>query len=229
MREAPRPPADTPQRVFVWELPLRLFHWSLPLLLLVLYATIKLMDDGIEAHALAGYALITLLLFRLAWGLVGGTYARFCDFLYGPKALLRYVRTLPSNRPEPIPGHTPLGGVMVMVLLAGLLTQAVLGLLGNDDILFDGPLRELVSKETSDTLTAWHAELFNVLLGLVALHIAAVLYHWVHKRENLISAMITGYKRLPAEAHTKPTRGGAPWLAAIILAASALLVWFTVN
>lgn len=229
MREAPRTTADTPRRIFVWELPLRLFHWSLPVLLFVLYGTIKLMDDGMEAHALAGYVLITLLLFRLAWGFVGGTYSRFCDFLYGPKALLHYVRTLPSHRPEPIAGHTPLGGVMVMVLLAGLLTQVVLGLFGNDDILFDGPLRGLVSKETSDTLTAWHAVLFNVLLGLVALHLIAVLYHWVHKGENLIGAMITGYKRLPAQADAKPARGGALWLAALILAASALLVYFIVN
>jgi cytochrome b len=229
MREAPRTTADNPRGIFVWELPLRLFHWSLPVLLLVLYGTIKLMDDGIEAHALAGYVLITLLLFRLVWGFAGGTYSRFRDFLYGPKALLRYVRTLPSNRPEPIAGHTPLGGVMVMVLLAGLLTQAVLGLFGNDDILFDGPLRRLVSKETSDTLTAWHAVRFNVLLGLVALHITAVLYHWFHKGENLVGAMITGYKQLPAKAGLKPTQGGKVWLAAIVLAGSALLVWFIVR
>jgi len=100
---------------------------------------------------------------------------------------------------------------------------------GNDDILFDGPLRSLVSKETSDSLTALHGELFEVLLVLVGLHIAAVLYYRVRKGEHLVRAMITGYKELPADADAQPSRGGKSWLAAIILAVCAGGVYWVVG
>lgn len=229
MSETSRTASEAVRRVFVWDLPLRLFHWSLPLLLIVLYVTAEVMDDGIETHALAGYALLALLLFRLLWGFVGGTYARFAEFLRGPQAVLRYTRTLPTKAMDPYAGHTPLGGWVMLVLLAGLLLQAVLGLFSNDDILFDGPLRRLVSKEMSDTLTALHAELFPVLLGLIILHIGAVLYYRLRKGENLVSAMITGYKKLPAEADAVPSQGGKSWLAALLLGGCALAVYFVVG
>ncbi len=215
------------RRLFVWDLPVRLFHWTLVLLTILLYVSIDVLDN-MDRHAQLGYALLALVLFRIIWGFVGGAYARFRDFLYGPGTVMRYAKTLPEAKPEPIAGHNPLGGWMVLVLLLGLLTQAIMGLFSNDDILFDGPLTDLVSKEVSDTLTALHAQLFNVLLVLVVIHIAAVVYHKVRKKENLVSAMITGYKELPAESHAEPNRGGKSWLAAIILAVCAGLVYWLV-
>lgn len=216
------------RRVFVWELPVRLFHWTLVGLFIALYVSIEVMDN-IDRHAQLGYAMLALVLFRLVWGFVGGTYARFGDFLHAPGTVLRYARTVTEAKPETIPGHNPLGGWMVLALLLGLLTQVLFGMFGNDDILFDGPLRHLVSKELSDTLTALHEELFHILLVLVGLHIAAVVYHKLRKSENLVRAMVTGYKELPAEADAQPSRGGKSWLAAIILAVCAGLVYWLVS
>ncbi len=216
------------RRLFVWELPVRLFHWALVLLMILLYLSIEVMDN-MDRHAQLGYAMLALVLFRIIWGFVGGTYARFGDFLHRPGKVIRYARTLPEAKPDTIAGHNPLGGWMVLVLLLGFLTQAVMGLFSNDDILFDGPLSDLVSKEVSDTLTGLHAQLFNVLLVLVVLHIAAVVYHKVRKRENLTPAMITGYKALPAESTAEPSRGGKSWLAAIILTICAGVVYWLVG
>ncbi|MGM0595111.1 MAG: cytochrome b/b6 domain-containing protein [Pseudomonadota bacterium] len=225
----PSPRADsTSRRLFVWELPVRLFHWTLVALVIALFVSIEVLDN-MDRHAQLGYALLALVLFRLIWGVVGGTYARFRDFVHGPGKVLRYAKTFPDKAPEPIPGHNPLGGWMVVVLLLALLGQAVLGLFSNDDILFDGPLRGLVSKEASDTMTALHEQLFHVLLVLIGLHIAAVIYHKLRKGENLVSAMFTGYKRLPANTQAEPSRGGKSWLAAIILAACAGMVYWVVT
>lgn len=216
------------RRLFVWELPIRLFHWTLVGLFIALFVSIEVMDN-IDRHAQLGYALLALVLFRLIWGFVGGTYARFGSFVHGPGTVLRYARSFPEKNPEPIAGHNPLGGWMVVVLLIALLAQALMGMFGNDDILFDGPLRHLVSKEVSDTLTALHEDLFHTLLVLVAIHIAAVVFHKVRKGENLVRAMVTGYKELPAEADAEPSRGGKSWLAAIILAVCAGVVYWIVG
>jgi len=116
------------QRLFVWELPLRLFHWALVALVIALYLSIEVMDN-IDRHAQLGYALLALLLFRLIWGFSGGTYARFGNFLHGPRTVLGYLHTLPAKQHEAIPGHNPLGGWMVMLLLLGFLATAVFNLL----------------------------------------------------------------------------------------------------
>lgn len=226
VHDSPSTPAV--RRLFVWELPVRLFHWTLVGLFIALYVSIEVMDN-VERHAQLGYALLALVLFRIIWGFVGGSYARFSDFLYGPKKVLAYMKSVPDRRPDPIAGHNPLGGWMVVVLLLGLLGQVSLGLFSNDDILFDGPLRHLVSKETSDTLTGLHELLFNILLGLVALHVSAVIYHKVRKKENLVIAMISGYKMLPAECAAEPSRGGRGWLAALVLVVCAALVYWLVG
>lgn len=216
------------KRLLVWEPPVRLFHWTLVILFIALFVSIEVMDN-MDRHAQLGYAALALILFRLIWGFVGGTYARFGNFLHGPGKVLRYSKTLPDAEAENIAGHNPLGGWMVIVLLLGLLAQAGLGLFGNDDILFDGPLSNLVSKETSDLFTELHEELFHILLILVGLHIAAVLYHRVRKGENLILAMFTGYKTLPADSDAAPSRGGKSWLAAVLLALCGGAVYLLVS
>lgn len=217
-------------RVKVWDLPVRLFHWALVLLMGGLFVTAEVMDDAIDIHALAGYAALTLVLFRILWGFVGNTHARFSDFVCGPTTTFRYAFSLFSRRPVFIPGHNPLGGWMVMALLLGLLAQALLGLFSNDDILFDGPLSTLVTKETSDLLTSLHHDLFPVLLVLVALHVAAVLFHKLFKGENLAPAMFTGYKDLPpGEQAAEDARGERPLLASVLLALCAGLVYLVIN
>ncbi len=216
-------------RVFVWDIAVRLFHWTLVLLMLALVITAEILDGAIQQHSLIGQAVIVLVLFRLLWGVVGSSYARFSQFVRGPRVVLTYTQSLLSNKDEFIVGHNPLGGWMVLALLAGVLLQAILGLFANDDILFDGPLAYLVSKETSDFITGLHSDLFNILLVLVCLHVFAVIWHMLFKGENLLSAMFSGYKKLPPGVDSENAHGGNIWLALVLLAISAAVVcWFTV-
>lgn len=217
------------RRIFVWDLPVRLVHWSLVVLLGVLYVTARVLDDGMELHALAGYAVLTLVLFRLLWGLVGGTHARFRDFVRAPGAVWRHLRGLFGGERRFIAGHNPLGGWMVVLLLLALLGQAGLGLFSTDDILFDGPLSSWVGRDMSTTLTGLHAQLFDVLLVLVGVHVAAVVFHRLYKGENLVPAMFTGYKTLPPQADGRDAAPGNPLLAALLLATCAGLVYVLVS
>jgi cytochrome b len=215
-------------RIYVWDVPVRLFHWALVILMVALYITADVLDGAIELHAIFGRVVIILVLFRIVWGFVGSSYARFSQFTRGPGAVLTYARSLLSNKYEFVIGHNPLGGWMVLVLLATSLIQALLGLFTNDDILFEGPFAYLVSKDTSDYITGLHSYLFYGLLALVAMHIAAVIWHKLFKGEDLLSAMFSGYKEVPSGTETGDARGGGPILAVTVLIICALGVyWLT--
>ena len=220
-----RKAADATSKVFVWELPIRLFHWTLLLLVIGLYVTAELMDDGIELHASLGLALLSLVTFRVIWGFVGGRYARFTQFVRGPRTVLKYTAAEFRGESTTSPGHNPLGGWMVVALLITLLIQVGLGLFSNDDILFDGALARLVSRDTSDLLTGLHVDLFNVLAALIGLHVAAVIGHRLFKGENLVTPMFTGYKKMPEDMPA--TEGGGRTLlrATVLLAVCAGLVY----
>jgi cytochrome b len=221
-----RPPIT---RVIVWDMPVRLFHWSLVAMMFALVITGKILDGAMEQHALIGKAVIVLVLFRIMWGIVGSSYARFSQFVRSPKIVLAYARSLFSNKYEFNIGHNPLGGWMVLVLLVAVLSQAILGLFSNDDILFDGPLAYLISKDTSDLITGLHSDLFYLLLVLVALHVSAVVWHKLIKGENLLLPMFTGYKEMPSSTEAQNASGGGVLLAIILFIVSAGIVyWLTV-
>jgi len=215
--------------VKVWDVPVRLFHWLLVLLFFFMFVTGKAGSEWIAWHMRAGYAVLTLVLFRVLWGFAGSTHARFASFLAGPAACLGFAKKLLGRAPAPYAGHNPLGGWMVLVLLAGLLVQAGTGLFANDDLLNEGPLAALVSKATSDRITSVHVWNINLLL-LVGLHVAAVLYHAGFMKENLIGAMFTGVKRMPADAAgSAAARFASPWLALALLCVAALAVYLIVQ
>src|SRR5687768_6923270 len=115
-------------RVHAWDAPVRLFHWALAALVVFSYVTGKLGGGWMAWHMKSGYCILTLLLFRLAWGFLGGTTARFAGFLRGPRAAVEHVRAIASRRLAARAGHNPLGGWMVVAMLAALLTQATAGL-----------------------------------------------------------------------------------------------------
>jgi len=215
--------------VKVWDAPVRLFHWLLVLLFAFMFFTGKAGSEWTQWHMRAGYALLTLVLFRVFWGFAGGTHARFSDFLAGPAACLQCVKDLMARRSWPRPGHNPLGGWMVVVLLVGLLAQAGTGLFSNDDVLWEGPLASLVSKAMSDRLTTFHSWNFNLLLALAGTHIAAVLYHAGFLKENLVAAMFTGVKNVPAATPDAPVRFASPWRALVLLVVAAVAVALIVN
>lgn len=214
---------DATVETTVWDLPTRLFHWSLALTLVGSYLTVRAHE--MHLHALFGYAALTLVLFRLLWGVVGSESARFATFLRGPRAAAAHLRALIARRPDHETSHNALGGWAVMLMLALVLAQGASGLFANDDILFRGPLFPLVGKAGSDAITTWHKTLFDLLLGLVILHVLAVFAYRLIGHQ-LIEAMVTGRKRLPA-ATPAPRQAGLG-RAALTLGIAAATVWAVV-
>ena len=187
------------KKFFVWDLPTRIFHWSLVVLLCV--SVITGLNGGLDAmdyHMLSGYAVLTLVGFRLLWGLVGSTNSRFASFIKGPATIIAYARSL-TGPPVPFAGHNPLGALSVLAMLLSVAVQAVTGLFSTDDVFVDGPLRHLVSHENSLFITGIHKTNLWILGGLVGLHLAAIAWYQFKRRENLLLPMITGWKRLEAE------------------------------
>ncbi|MCS7101478.1 MAG: cytochrome b/b6 domain-containing protein [Burkholderiaceae bacterium] len=179
-------------RLRVWDLPTRLFHWALALLVVCSVVTAQVGGLWMDWHMRAGYAALALLLFRLLWGVFGSRYARFTQFVRGPSAVLAYLRTLRAGGAAPQAGHNPLGALSVLAMLAALLLQAATGLFANDAIATEGPLAKFVSGSTSDLLTRIHKLNQYVLYALVALHVAAIAFYRLIKREDLLLPMFTG-------------------------------------
>jgi len=219
----------TEKPVKVWDVPVRLFHWLLLAAFVLLVVSGKVGGNLMEYHAYAGYFVLTLVFFRILWGFAGSTHARFSSFLAGPARGLEFARRLLRKEPAPSAGHNPLGGWMVIVMLLALLVQAGTGLFANDDIALEGPLYALVSKELSDRLTSIHRLNADVLLILAGVHIAAVLFHWLFKKENLIAAMFTGIKRLPVQFAEAPAHFVSIWRALAVFVAAAAAVYLIVT
>jgi len=213
--------------VKVWDLPVRLVHWALVLLFAFQVLSASLGEKLIDWHMRSGYAILALVLFRVLWGVAGSGSARFSSFLARPADALEFGRRLWSRRASAMAGHNPLGGWMVVALLAALLVQVGTGLFSNDGIASEGPLAKLVSGGLSDRITTLHHWNFRVLLVLASLHVAAVVYHWLALKENLIGAMFSGVKRLREAPPPLKFAGGGRAL--LLLAISAALVWLIVT
>lgn len=207
------------RKIRVWDLPTRLFHWLLVVLVVAAYASGQIGGGLIEWHGRIGIAITGLLAFRVVWGIVGSTYARFADFVPSPSRLATYLRGQWSR-----PGHNPLGALSVFALLAIMIFQAVSGLFANDEIAFSGPLRDLVGAATSDRLSTLHRQNYWVIIALVALHVGAVLFYALVKKDDLLRPMITGVKEVADPAH-EPARGGGTVAFIIALAVTAAVLY----
>lgn len=190
-------------KIQVWDLPLRAFHWLLVLTVLVAYITAELGGLLTDWHGRIGGFALGLLVFRLIWGFLGTTHARFANFVPTPSRLIAYLK---GNWQAY--GHNPLGALSVLALLGTLTVLLGTGLFANDDIAFQGPLFSLVNKSQSDWLTGLHAISFNVLLTLIVLHIVAIAYYFFFKKTNLVKPMVTGDKDVAHDVATKTTGGG---------------------
>ena len=172
--------------VRIWDLPVRLFHWTIVLLVPALWATHHW--EQMDLHLLLGEVMLGLVLWRLLWGVLGSSTARFAAFVRGPGAVLRYLRGGGKGV-----GHNPLGGWSVVVMLLLLGVQVGLGLFAIDeDALDGGPLSHLVSYDTARTLAHRHETVFWILVAVIALHVLAILWDRLVKRDDLITPMITG-------------------------------------
>ncbi len=217
-------PQDSPAPIRVWDLPTRLVHWLLFVLVTFSLVTGLLGDPSlIENHMLVGQITLVLVVFRIVWGLVGSPRSRFADFVPAPGRVIAYLKTGRAATP----GHNPLGAFSVLGLLVLLLAQTVTGLFANDDIFNEGPLAGSVDKGVSDWMTGIHELSGNLLIALIALHVLVVVVHRL-KGDNLILAMITGRKpRQDAAWEDRPYASSL--LAAVLLAASGVLVWLLVT
>lgn len=204
----------------VWDAPTRLFHWAIAILLGLSWLTES--RGWMPLHFLSGYSMITLLLFRVAWGFVGSETARFSHFLRSPIAALRHLVHLHRQEPDTGIGHNAAGGWMVLVMLALLAVQVATGLCANDDGDTEGPLFKYVGKEWSDWLSHIHAVNFRIIKIAVALHILAILAYLGVKRHDLVRPMITGRKLLPDVLD--PPMLVSPLRAAVLFAIAAGVV-----
>lgn len=185
----------TPQpAVRIWDLPTRLFHWALAVLVITSVVSAKLGGNAMLWHMRSGYALLALVLFRILWGFAGSRYARFGSFVRGPRTVLRYARDILRRFDRSYPGHNPLGSWSILAMLGSLAVQGMSGLFANDDIVTQGPLARFVSDRTSHLLTRIHNVNEIVLYALLALHLCAVAFFFITRRENLVAPMITGDK-----------------------------------
>ncbi len=174
-------------RVRVWDLPTRLVHWLVVGCVGVSWWTAE--TGRLEWHRWSGYALLGLLVFRIYWGFFGSSTARFASFVRGPRAVFEYMR----GSWKIAAGHNPLGSWSVVALIVLLLAQVGLGLFAVDvDGIESGPLSMYVDFDTGRDAAKLHDVLFNVLLAVVCVHIVAVLFYAIFRKENLVGAMVTG-------------------------------------
>ena len=213
--------------VRVWDAPTRLFHWALALCFIGLILTSQVGGAAMVWHFRFGYGVLTLLLFRAAWGLQGGYWSRFSNFVVGPRAIWRYLRG--QGQPHDGVGHNPLGALSVLTLLLFLALQVASGMMSDDEIASAGPLTPFVSSTWISNATYYHKDIGKfILLGMVILHLAAIAFHYFRKRENLLLPMLTGDKPLAFPAPR--ARDGWPerLRAALIFAVCAAAVGGTV-
>lgn len=213
--------------VRIWDLPTRLFHWALALSILGSFVTAEVGGGAMVWHFRLGFLALGLILFRLVWGFVGGRWSRFVSFVRSPVTVWRYLRGRAGGQEGLDVGHNPLGGWSVLALLAVLGLQVATGLVADDEIANLGPLNRFVSTEMALLATSWHRGVGEkLLIGLVLLHIAAIVFYRVRKGQDLVRPMWTGDKVLPL--HTPATADGfAHRLGALVLAlaVAALVAW----
>ncbi len=207
----------------VWDGALRLVHWALALLIPFSWWAQK--TDHMAWHRLSGYTVAALLVFRLWWGFAGPETARFRGLLSGPKRIGAYL----AGKGGVGIGHNPLGGWSVAAMFAALAAQVGLGLFSIDeDAIESGPLANLVSFDQARWAAHAHEVVFNILLGLIALHLAAIAVH-AARGKNLVGPMLTGKTKAPEGVAGNRPLSVVGLLVGLVLAGGvyALLLWLT--
>ena len=208
-------------RVRVWDLPTRVFHWATALCVVGLLVTGTVGGSAMMFHFRFGYALLSLLLFRIFWGVLGGHWSRFSSFIFGPRALLAYLR---GQHPDSHSvGHSPLGALAVWAMLGVLMLQVGTGLVSDDEIATTGPLAHLVSNAMVSLASSYHTVFGKLaVLALVLLHVGAIVVY-TRRQKGLVAAMVHGDKQLatpaPAARDDAVSRIAAALLLALCIAA----------
>ncbi len=179
--------------VRVWDLPTRAFHWLLAAAVTGSFVSVKIGGNAMIWHGRFGYVVLTLLMFRIAWGFIGPLHARFSEFIKGPSAIVAEIQ----GNSAPGVGHNPLGALSVIALLLLFSAQAFSGLFTTDDIFYDGPLVKHVSSKTVELASWFHHNTEWFLIALVALHILAIVFYRAVKKRDLVGPMLHGDQPLP--------------------------------
>lgn len=207
----------------LWDLPVRLFHWSVVLLVPAMWATYK--AGKMDLHIKLGLALVFIVGFRILWGFLGSEPARFASFVKGPGAIRAYLRSGRGSDGGPVIGHNPLGALSVLGLLGLMAAQVTLGLFATDtDATYSGPLNYWVGSDLAETLTELHEVGFNLIVLMVVIHLGAIIYYAVAKKERLVPPMVTGNKTYD-EPVAQP-KGAPLWRLAIALVLAGGLTWW---
>lgn len=206
-------------RVKIWDWPTRLFHWALVVLIGLQWWTAE--EEMIELHILLGTIVLGLLLFRLLWGLIGSSTARFANFVKGPRGVVSYL----NGSAAKVVGHNPLGGYSVMAMLGLLSVHVALGLFASDDDGIDsGPLSHLVDYDLAEEAADLHETSFDLLLVLIGVHVAAIVFYALIRRKDLVTPMLTG--RGEADEGVAPMQDAPLWRFLLAAALAAALAWW---
>ncbi len=183
--------------------------------------------NQLDYHLYAGYAILWIILMRIYWGFVGSSTALFANFIRGPKSIFDYARTLARRDAAHSNGHNPIGAISIVALLGFPLAVAIAGLFAVDvDGLYSGPLSSYVSFRQGRHLAHLHYSLFTILLWLFALHLAAIAFYFVYKRQDLVRPMITGSRRCADNEPIKAEVSIAPlWRFLVGAVVISVFVW----
>ena len=215
--------------VRVWDLPTRVFHVALAVGVLAAIVTAESGQAWMAWHLRCGEAVLALLAFRFAWGVVGGRWSRFASFAPTPARVARALRGRASA--DDAVGHAPSGALAVWAFLVLLSLQVATGLVADDDVATTGPLNAHVSGRLASRASDWHAGWgADLVMALVALHLVAVAWYTFVRRAPLLRAMWTGDKPLPPDTPASVDGAGARLLALALLGMAvagvlALLHW----
>lgn len=211
-------------KVRIWDLPTRLFHWTLAVCVFSLVITGNIGGNAMVWHFRFGYLVLTLLLFRLIWGFIGGYWSRWSTFPIGPLSVLAYLRGRLNTRFSA--GHNPLGSISIVVMLLILLLQVATGLVSDDEVSNTGPLSSLVSSHIVGMATSWHKNWGKLLLiSLVTLHMLALLWYRFKKQQSLTPAMWHGDKALSEIVRSSTDHWKSRVLALLVFCITALIVF----
>ena len=219
----------------VWDLPIRLFHWLLVLCITGSFISVNLGGNAMQWHAYFGYSVLTLLIFRITWGFMGSTHARFSSFFPNREQILNYLQ----GKAPSVLGHNPLGALSVFALLLVLSVQVFTGLFVDDEIAFQGPLAKYVPNWVVSILSEIHEGNQVVIYTLITIHIAAIIYYKKFKGQDLITPMISGDKEIdPSEEASylpsdlgRPSKDGAlqRGIALVLLSLIAVVVGYLIT
>jgi len=214
---------DRGTQVRIWNIPVRLFHWTLASCFITAWLTRD--NRYLDIHIFAGYLMAGLIIFRILWGIIGGPYARFRDFAFGWHEVWSYLKGVLNRRPPRFLGHNPAGSWAIYLLLTLGILIVVTGLLGLGGEEQQGPLAGWLNYPQGKLAQDLHELLAWLMLAVVGTHLIGVLVESLLHKENLVRAMLTGYKPAPANTIAAASQWKTGGVMAIMILAGGL-VWF---